>query len=441
VHRPTTPRPGPGRRSRRALTLAAVASLALLAASCSSSSGSDSSATTTSTAKSTTTSSSTGSTETTDATGGGDQADEIIWGGDGNNLDAYAPEPSADGSFEHQRVSETVETDPKNGRDINAQLCFMPPTKDGEQWLIAGEDTLQDAAVNPRTPGWGIFRVDGHKIGSLKVTQIGKLVPTFQPATDNPENYGCGVLPDGRVLTTDVGNQAGGSGDGQLIIWFPPLTGGAYPTFDDVSYCKIDIGLPTAQSILVRGNDIYVAASRAGVFKYTGPFPTSNDASGGCGKKDGTGAPMADSVHKTMFIKPGPHAMATPAGLADAPKDGFYVSSVFSGVINEYGPDGTFRRTILQPPAGEEIGAKPFSTGTPLGIGVGKDGSIYYADIGVIVTPGTVGPGDKTGSVRRIPFVDGEPQAPQTMAKDLDYPDGIGVWDPSAGAAPDGSKA
>ena len=68
------------------------------------------------------------------------------------------------------------------------------------------------------------------------------------------------------------------------------------------------------------------------------------------------------------------------------------------------------------------------STGTPLGIGVGPDGSVYYADIG-IVTPDRVGPGDGTGTVRRIAFdASGTPQAPQLMDEGLAFPDGIGIW-------------
>jgi hypothetical protein len=410
------------RRTTRAAALVAVLSLLTVAAACSSS-GSDSSAE----PKQTTTT----ATSTTAGTPSSGPSHAIVFGGDGNNLDAYDPTPAADGTFRTQRVFETVATDAKHGRDINAQLCFLPRTKSGEQWFIAGEDTLQDAP-KPRPPGWGIFRLDGTKVGNLRATQIGKLVPTFQTSSDNPENYGCGRLSDGRLLTTDVGNQASGTGDGQLIIWFPPVTGGSYPTFDDVAYCKLDVGLPTAQSILVRDDAIYVAASRGDVYRYTGPFPTSADAAGGCGKKDATGAPLADKVTKETFIKAGEHKLSTPAGLANAPDDGFYVSSVFTGVIDEFGPDGAFRRTILEPPAGESIGPKPYSTGTPLGIGVDDDGTIYYADIGVVVTPDSVGPGDKTGTFRRIRFVKGEPQAPETMATDLDYPDGVGVWLPAS---------
>lgn len=46
------------------------------------------------------------------------------------------------------------------------------------------------------------------------------------------------------------------------------------------------------------------------------------------------------------------------------------------------------------------------------------------------VTGGTYGfgPGDRTGSVRRITFTGGEPNPPQTMATTLSFPDGVGLW-------------
>jgi hypothetical protein len=78
------------------------------------------------------------------------------------------------------------------------------------------------------------------------------------------------------------------------------------------------------------------------------------------------------------------------------------------------------------------LGAKPYSTGTPLGIGVGPDGSIYYADIGIVISSGGIGPGNDTGTVRRIRFVHGVPQAPQTMDTALAFPDGIGILTPRA---------
>lgn len=424
AHRSTWPATHRATRRDRVLAVAAlVAVVATLATACSSGSSGGSS-------WSSSSSSSASPTTATPraASGGGQAGPDIVFGGDGNNLDAYATNPSADRAFATQRVDQTVDTDPVHGRDLNAQICFFPKTKAGEQWFIAGEDTHQDDPAFP--PGWGIFRLTGTKLGHLHITQIGKLVPTFQPTADGAENYGCAVLPDGRVLTTDVGNQAGGAGDGQLIIWFPPFVGGGLPHFDQVAYCKLDVGLATAQSILLQDDTLYVAASRGAVYRYRGPFPTSADAAGGCGKKDGTGAPLADSVDKSTFIPAGLHGLATPAGLAHAPDGGMYVSSVISGVIDEFGPDGAFRRTILEPPAGEKLGPKPYSTGSPLGIAVDGKGNLFYADIGIVIGDGSVGPGDHTGTVRRIRFVDGKPQEPETMATGLDFPDGLGVFRP-----------
>jgi len=113
------------------------------------------------------------------------------------------------------------------------------------------------------------------------------------------------------------------------------------------------------------------------------------------------------------------------AGSADGR---IFVSSVINGVINEYDVNGEFLRTVLRPPASESLGETPYSTGTPLGLAVGPDGTIYYADIGIVLSAdGGIGPGRNTGSVRRIVFEDGDPLPPETMASGLAFPDGIGL--------------
>lgn len=339
----------------------------------------------------------------------------IVFSGQGNNLDAY----NADPPFKRQRVITTVDKDP-DGKDINAQICFFPKVKGRAQWFIAGEDTGQ-----PDPPqGWGIFALRGKKVGKLSATQVGKLTPTYQASLDNAENYGCGFLPGNRVITTDIGDQAEGDGNGQLIVWFPPFNR------TKVRYCKIDTGIATAGGIATDRGDIYLTSARpttAGVWRYTGPFPTSDTAAGGCAKKDSTGAPLADTVNKTLFIPSG-EPLATPNAIARSPR-GWYVSSVINGVIAEYDKQGKFLRTVLSIPAGEQLGAKPYSTGTPLGIAVDRRGNLFYADIGLVLDDG-IGPGDHTGSVRRIRFVKGIPQPPQTLASSLEYPDGIGVFLP-----------
>ncbi len=339
------------------------------------------------------------------------QSTVTVFSGELNRLNAYAP---YDGDVK-QTVIESSRFDP-NGLDINAQICFHP---DGSRRFIAGEDTGQ-----PDPPqGWGFFQLAGDAVGHLSAERIGKLTPTYQGSLDNAENYGCGFLSDGRLVTTDVGDQASGPGDGQLIVWFPP-----FDSFE-VSYCKVDVAIGTAGGIWVDAEDrVHLASARVdpGVYRYDPPFPTSNDAAGGCGRRDATGAPLADVVSKKKIIAADAHVF-TPNAVVGTPDGGFYVSSVINGVIAEYDAEGRFVRRILEPPAGERLGTKPFSTGTPLGLGIDSRGTVYYADIGLVIDGSDIGPGPATGTVRKIRFEGGEPLAPETMDTGLGFPDGIGV--------------
>lgn len=344
-------------------------------------------------------------------------ASTIVLNGQGNDLAAYLAEPP----FTKQIVIHHHDDQHPDGLDMNGQICFDPKRPER---FVAGEDTLQDTTGHP---GWGILELSGRTIGNFSAKEIGKLVPTYQPSNDNPENYGCGFLPDGRVLTTDIGNQATGNGDGQLIVWFPPFNS------RDVKYCKVDVALATGQGILVDGDSVYVAqarAPRAGIWRYDArAMPTSDTPSGGCDSKDATGAPLSTKAKPTLFIAPGDgNSLATPNAIAKGKSGNFYVTSVFNGVIAEFTPAGKYVRDILRPPAGEQLGAQPFTTGTPLGIGVAPDGSVFYADIGIVIGK-SIGPGDNTGTVRRITLdATGKPSPPEQFDKGLAFPDGIGVW-------------
>jgi hypothetical protein len=383
------------------LAVVTVAALVALAGACSDddsdSSGGDVAATTT----------------TTDAPA----AVPLVFNGQGNDLAAYSTEEP----FTEQLVIEHQSDENPDGLDINGQICFDP---DDPQRFVAGEDTFQSTTGQP---GWGVFELEGTTIGELSAREVAALDPTYQSAADNAENYGCGFLADGRIVTTDIGNQASGPANGQLIVWFPPFEG------EDVAYCKVDIAIGTAQSVLIEGSSILVASARGGgVLRYDATaMPTDATPDGGCGSTDSTGAPLATGIEPAAFITGNDeNGVATAAGLARAPGGNLYVSSVFNGVISEFTPDGTFVRKVLAPPAGEQLGAQPYSTGTPLGIGVAPDGSLYYADIGIVVDGAGIGPGDGTGTVRRIRFIDGEPQPPETMDEGLAFPDGIGIYVP-----------
>jgi hypothetical protein len=361
----------------------------------------------------------------------------IIFNGQGNDFDAYTATPP----FTKQVVihHHDEKTNP-DGLDINAQICFDPHNP---RRFVAGEDTLQDTVGHP---GWGIFELSGSKVGALSAKEIGKLVPTYQTSNDNPENYGCGFLPDGRIITTDVGNQAVGDGDGQLIVWFPPFD--AKPAGDStkgvdwppVKYCKVEVGLTTGQGALVRDDGVFVANARAdsdhpaGVYKYPlDAFPTNDTPAGGCDGKDKTGAPMVKDNRGTVFVDPGKgNTVATPNAIAAGPDGHLFVTSVINGVIAEFTADGEYVRDVVKPKEGEKLSAQPFSVGTPLGLAVAPNGDIYYADIGIVISDSGVGPGNGTGTVRRVHFVDGEPQAPEVMDRGLAFPDGIGIWVPPA---------
>lgn len=341
----------------------------------------------------------------------------IVLSPQGNELDAYAATPP----FRAQTVVRNRDADPK-GYDINGQVCFLDRGR-----FVAGEDTNQ-----PSPPaGWGVFRLRGKKVGDLAAARLGRLVPTYQPTDEGPDTYGCGVLRDGRVVTTVIGNNASGAEDGELVVWFPPFdsTAGA-------KFCILDTRIGTAMGIAVDARDrVYVASARGatgGVLRYAGPFPTAPTAAAGCGRTDVSGSPLADAVSRERFIVAGEgNPVSTPNAVARSKGGTFYVSSILNGVIAEFDDQGTYLRTVLEPPAGDSLGSKPYSTGTPLGLAVGPDGSLFFADLGLVIDAEGIGPGPKTGSVRRIRFVDGAPQPPETMADGLTFPDGLGIYIPA----------
>ena len=126
--------------------------------------------------------------------------------------------------------------------------------------------------------------------------------PPTSPRPATPRTTAAASCATDGCSPPTSGTRRRATADGQLIVWFPP--------FDSrqVRYCKLDVGIATAGQIYVDDQDrIYVASARpgnpsTGVLRYTGPFPTSGDAAGGCGKKDATGAPMADSVSREPFV-------------------------------------------------------------------------------------------------------------------------------------------
>jgi hypothetical protein len=255
---------------------------------------------------------------------------QLLYSSEGNRLRRYDLDTVATSPLVEDVLIPSAD---EGGLDINGQVCPLP---DGSGGFVAGEDTGQPAIV----PGWGVFDAAG--------SRIGKLSPTFQTdlpgATSNAEPFGCAFDQAGRLFTSDVGNQASGDGNGQLIMWFPPYTEfpgapGTYPNGErSTRFCKLAIDLPTAGSVAVDpAGRVYVTSARgAGVVRFSPPFPAGPDAAGGCGLTDELGSPLATTVQRETFI-PG---TKTFTGLAQKPNGNWFVSAVFNGTIDEYDVNG-----------------------------------------------------------------------------------------------------
>ena len=298
-------------------------------------------------------------------------------------------------------------------RDVNGMICPFP---DGSGRFVAGEDTRQPSPP----PGWGVFSATGK--------QIGKLVATYFEAQAEP--HGCAFAPDGSLFTTEVGFQNFGTANGQLIQWFPPFDAfpgapGAYPATNapSTSFCKIASDISTAGGVAVDAQGrVYVASSSGlAVLRFSPPFPTGSDAAHGCGGVDALGSPVATAVQREVLLS-GP-GLSTFSGLAFAPNGNLYAAHVLTGFIGEYATDGALVRAIVAPP--ESL--PPISTGNPQSLAVGRDGTLYYADLDLVGTLPNVGPGPN-GKVRRVRFdANGDPLPPEIVVADLDFPDGVAV--------------
>lgn len=374
--------------------------------------------------------------------GRADPAATFVFNGEGNRLNVYDAATGDRTTLIHSDA-DGDQGDGREVRDLNAQICFHEVG--GTTYFIAGEDTKQgdqQGGDDEGLAGWGWFELSGTSLETFSTTQRGKLVPVYQADANKNENYGCGFLPDGRLLLTDVGNQQPHEDpNGQLHIWFPDTGGGYGAGYDfatdgfaatsDIAYCLIDRQVATAGAIQVLPDGSALVASARpglntegwGIFRFAN-LPSSPAE---CSDTDGDGVLEATGVSKAAFIVD-PVNTPTPNAVVAGPDGTFYVSSVFNGVIAQYSSHGLFMRRVLSPPPGEVL--PPFSTGTPLGLGLTPEGHLWYADIGIVIEPGLppgIGPGDGNGTVRRIDLGGPVPGDPVLVDDGLAFPDGIGV--------------
>ena len=363
-------------------------------------------------------------------------AGELIYATEGNRLrrfdvDTIGTPPLAEDVFIDS--ASDAETGPalRPGRDVNGMICPLP---DGSGGFVLSEDTGQPSPP----PGWGVFDAASRQIGKLAASYF----------ESQPEPFGCAFAADGTLFTTEVGAQGFGAASGQLILWFPdaadgfatfPGPPGAYPATNapSTSFCKLATDLATAGAVAIDElGRVYVAESSGSrVTRFLPPFPSGLGPGQGCEGQDASGAPLAAPPVQREVLFFGqdldPLQIFTASGLAFAPNGNLYAAGVANGEIGEWDLAGNFVRWILAPPGGPFLLGFPRRFpppgGTPQGIAVGADGSLYYADLDLVGTFPDLGPGPN-GKVRRIRFdANGNPLAPEVVRAGLAFPDGVAV--------------
>jgi len=350
--------------------------------------------------------------------------DAVVFVSVGGNIDAY----DTQAPYDRQRVV-AVGTAP-NGAVAHGQICFLPDST--RRFVVA--ETRPGAAGSPASAGFGLYQLTGDGVGTFRVQRVNGFTSPGASSASATLTYGCAFSKTGLLFTTDVGSVSptdsqAGAADGQLIEWFPPYTS---PT---PAHCVVATGLAVPQGLAAESDGSIdlasAAAPTAGVWRYSGAFPTKAAA---C-------APPLTGVTATKVIPAGPNGLGAPAAVALTPDNkSLVVTSALDGVIDQFDLDGTFTTTLMTPSPAGPLGATPFATGTPLGVAVNADGAVFYADPGLErAANGSVAAGDRVGSLRRIAVTKGQPQAPNALNQGLPAPDGLGIFDPSKASGGAGS--
>jgi hypothetical protein len=313
------------------------------------------------------------------------------------------------------------------GRHLNGQVCFFPPSVHRPQQYVVADDAYREscldvhppqarcAVTDPTSPfflgmdpdGWAIM--DRH--GAWTQEHIHTPWDFSQPQPQgNKDPQGCVFDRFGRMFGTDVGSEQTGLNDGSLMVFFPG------PDRDYKTFCFLDKGLadPGMLAMDHKGN-IYVPEPQGGkITRFSPPYPTSP---ADCDNADHL---VTTPPVKQTWLQGGGNNLNIPGSLVRLPHSRhFYVAgTILPPIINEYDENAKFVRNIV--PANVPK--------NPLGMSVGRDGTLYYAELNL--DPNTFD--TRCGSVSMVRFDrKGNPQAPQTLGQNLLFPDGVTVIDSS----------
>jgi hypothetical protein len=366
--------------------------------------------------------------------GPGARAFDVVLNAQGEFLDAYL----VNGSPIPPRVvfddpdpadPSSVTVAPRGGRHLNGKLCFFPKrTGHRGQFLIA-DDTYREACLDVDPPqarcavtdprslffvgmdpdGWGIFNRDGTWTGQHIHT------PWDYPASPQPQGtidpQGCVFDRKARLYANDVGHGAAREPDGSLLVFFPGRDK-RYST-----YCFLDKALSApGMPVMDHAGNLYVPEPAAlKITKFSPPFPKSpRDC-------DNPEHLVTTPPKKTTFF-PAPGrdtgGLSVPLSMVRVPHTNhWYIDApILPAIINEYDRDGTFVRNIVPADVPKN----------PIGMDVGADGTLYYAELNL--DPTTLD--TRCGSMSMVKFdANGQPQFPQMIGRTLRFPDGVTVVD------------